>query len=227
MTAIWQKMDVSGETPSPEGAPASLPRNIRRLARDSLADLSFLMLSDPDFENVGYWPVTEVRPTPALGYRLAATFTREIDAEAQDVTVTYDTEPKALADRQADMIAAAKARYAEVADGGTTAAVSAEVTIPVATEATPVLKLTRALAYMTEEVLASMAVVTTAGDPVSLTPVIAQAMLSAVDAHVASCEATHNALVTAILDQDADHDSLDLIDIQAGTIDGAGGWTST
>lgn len=48
-------------------------------------------------------------------------------------------------------------------------------------------------------------------------------MLEAIDEHVAGCEATQNALVTAILGA-ADDDVLDLVDVEAGTVDGAGGW---
>lgn len=148
----------------------------------------------------------------------------EPDFEAGTVAANYSAVAIPLADRRSQMLAAAKARYAVVADGGTSLTVSPGVTVAVATEAKPVLKLTRALAYMTAEALSSMNVVTTAGAPVALTPALATAMLSAVDAHVAACEATHNALVAAITDNEADDAALDLVSIEAGTVDGAGGW---
>lgn len=137
---------------------------------------------------------------------------------------------KPLATRKAELLAAAKARYAAIANGGTTATIAPGVTIAVATAAEPVVKLMRAVAHMDAEQLSSMAVVTTAGAPVDLTPAIAEAMLEAIDSHVADCEACQNDLVTAILavaddaEPTAGHDALDLVDTHAGTVDGEGGW---
>ena len=130
---------------------------------------------------------------------------------------------KSLAVRKAAMRAAARARYGVVSDGGSTATIAEGVTIAVSTSAIPALRLMRGKEHMTAAALASMPVVTSAGAPVTLRPTIAGVMLAAIDAHVAACEATQNALVAAILAA-ADHDALDLIDVQAGTVDGQGGW---
>jgi len=222
MTNLWQKMDLSGETPQAVGDAGALPGNLLGLDRATLADLSALAGSGGE-ANVGYWPVTEIRPATGVGKRLASTFIRTVDADAKSVAVTYQIEPLALADRKAAMRAATRSRYAQEADGGTTATLAPGVTVAVATTTAPVTRLTRALEYMTAESLSSMKVVTTAGVPVDLTPAVAGAMLAAVDAHVASCEETQNLLVAAI-QAAANHAALDLIDIEAGSIDDVGGW---
>jgi hypothetical protein len=152
------------------------------------------------------------------------------DAEAGTATAEYTYRDAtvgeataALAARKAAMVAAARARYTEIADGGATVTVAPGVTIAVATQALPTIKLMRAVAHMTAAELSSMGVVTSAGAPVDLTPALAALMLSAIDIHVAACEACQNALVTAIAAA-ADDAALDLIDIDAGTVEDDGGW---
>lgn len=183
-------------------------------------------------------------PDGAGGWRSRTdpgTFTAEELAAAGYVTAEAGPEPtarqlgavwvdgawslpdKPIATRKAEMIAAARKRYGVVADGGTSVELAPGVAIAVATRVEPALKLMRAAARMTAQSLASMEVVTTAGAPVDLTPAAAAAMLGAIDKHVAGCEATQNALVTAILGA-VDHDALDLVDIEVGTVDGVGGW---
>lgn len=138
-------------------------------------------------------------------------------------TVWADPAQKAVSVRQAEMRAAARARYGEVADGGATATIAEGVTTPVSTSTAPALRLMRGKEHMTVAELASMPVVTSAGIPVTLTPAIAGVMLAAIDAHVAACEACQNALVTAINAAET-HAALNLINVEAGTVNGAGGW---
>lgn len=122
-----------------------------------------------------------------------------------------------VAERKTRMLAQARARYAEVADGGTTATIAEGVTIAVATETKPTLKLVRSAAYMADNSLSSMKVVTSAGASVDLTPSIAGVMLAAIDAFIAACEEAHNRLVTAI-NAAADATALGRINVQAGTV---------
>jgi len=138
-------------------------------------------------------------------------------------TAWADPIAKSLAELKAEVKAAARARYAVIVDSGATATIAEGVTIPVSTSTAPALRLMRGKEHMTVAELASMPVVTSAGIPVTLTPTIAAVMLAAIDTHVAACEATQNALVTAI-NTASTHAALALIDPVAGTIDGDGGW---
>lgn len=218
MTGIWQKMDLSGETPAPDGGPASLPQNVRRLTRETLADLSFLVASNPSFENVGYWPVTAPPVTPALGHQTAATFTREVDAEAKSVTVTYDTEPKALSTRKAEMKVAITERRWTAETGGITVS-----SVAVATDAATQAKLSGALQLVQDDDTVVIDWKTAAGTWVQINAAAVTAIARAVGLHVQACFSREKALHGAV-DDAADHDDLDLIDIQAGSIDSSGGW---
>lgn len=118
-----------------------------------------------------------------------------------------------LEDRRQTIIAAARAKYFAAANGGTTLDIGGGVTVPVATMERPVLMLERSVARMARLEAADMPVVTTAGQPVSLTPALANAMLAAVEDHIAACEARQHEIVAAALAAE-DHDDLD--DVEAG-----------
>jgi hypothetical protein len=135
------------------------------------------------------------------------------DATAGEVALAFSA-------RKVQMLAAVDAAFKAKRSGGTSITVG-QATIPVATIHDAVVELTRAKVVMGAE--GSMGVVNRAKIPVTLTPAGADAMLAAIDAHVAACQQTEHDLYVAIAAAE-NNAALDLVDIDAGTVDGEGGW---
>lgn len=125
MTDLWQEIDLSASPPTASGNPAPLPaRFLNRRGEPGLPVATLANLgaafgeSQPDLLNVGYWPVAEIRPRPAVGYQLASTFERSVDTEAKTVTITYETERMSLSRAKAEVAAAAEAKAQALIDAG-------------------------------------------------------------------------------------------------------------
>jgi hypothetical protein len=226
---MTQLVSMSGATPTPWPkrlwvADDARPGQKRLLTGDAITE-AVIIAAGGALADAAPAPVGGI---PARWYngawRSAPSYTAATHhAPVWSGTAWADPVQKTVAVRKVEMKAAARARYGEIADGGTTATISEGVTIPVATSTAPALRLMRGKEHMTAADIASMPVVTSAGTPVTLTPAIAGVMLAAIDGHVAACEACQNALVTAINAAET-HAALDLVDVQAGTVDGTGGW---
>lgn len=129
-------------------------------------------------------------------------------------------EPQArpLADRQAAMRAAATARMRTVvADGASVGGLVVDLS------AEGFERLSQAFAAL-DAGAGPIAAVTVRGEPIDLPDAAtAGAVIAACRAHYLACSAVERALYDAIAAA-ADHGALDLIDVEAGTVDGGGGW---
>ena len=108
MTSYMQ-VDLSG--PSAVGVPGPLPAKITGLDDATLADLSSLSEAVPEYNGIGFWPMTApVKPALTLGKQHAATPTITLDAAAKTATETYAVENMPVAERAAVLKADATAR---------------------------------------------------------------------------------------------------------------------
>lgn len=209
----YQKIDLEG--PTAVGDPAPLPGNLLGLADATLADLSAQAASDPALDQIGYWPVTKVRPTPAVGHVASSSYTRVVDTEQRAVTVTYQTDPLPLAERKIALKAAITAEFNRRRDGGTTATLGGTPVV-VSTTHDAAVELDRAIAKITRtDPAGTIPVVTRGKARVTLTAAIATAMLQAIEDHVALCQARENALY-GLVDAAESHEDLDAIDYTTG-----------
>lgn len=129
-----------------------------------------------------------------------------------------------LAARRDAMRDSATTRFRAVRDGGTIVVIGGNP-VPVATVHNAAVELREAI----EEIGANggpMKVVTRSRSVVPLTVPIAEAMLDAIRTHVRACQEREAALYEAIAAATNDA-ALDLIDVQAGTVGGVGGWPAS
>lgn len=228
MSDLWQRMDLSGGSPQPVGNPTELPKELRGLEDPTLADLGAVFGSDqPSLANVGYWPVTKPPVAPPLGYQVADTFTRLIDTDAKTVTVTHGTVTMALDSRKGVMASAVKSKAAALIAAGFA------YTVPGDSAHTYQIR---------DQDQGNMLAVqsrfqkggtghhggywrSAANANVVMTDAQVQTFFDAAYDYKMAIIRRVQALIDAIAAA-ASHTALDLIDIEAGTISGAGGWTA-
>jgi hypothetical protein len=172
--------------------------------------------TDADFRAIGYWPITGTRPTAGAWQRVTGP-TYTVNAQTETVERGYTTTDYTLTERKAEMKRLVTAKRYEVETGGTTVTGAAIQTDP-ASQA----KLSGALQLVQADDTVIVDWKGAAGW-VQLNATAVTAIATAVGLHVQTAFSREKALHDAI-DADANSAALDLIDIEAGSIDGVGSW---
>ena len=172
--------------------------------------------TDADFRAIGYWPITGTLPTAGEWQRVTGP-TYTANAQTETVEREYTTTDYTLAERKAEMIAATSAKRWAVETGGTTVNGAA-----IQTDAGSQAKLSGALQLIQAD---DTVIIDWKGADgwVQLNAAAVTAIATAVGLHVQAAFSREKALYTAV-DDAADGDALDLIDIEAGSVAGSGSW---
>jgi hypothetical protein len=172
--------------------------------------------TDADFRAIGYWPITGTRPTAGEWQRVTGP-AYAVNAQAQTVEREYTTTDYTLAERKVEMIAATSAKRWAVETGGTTVNGAA-----IQTDAGSQAKLSGALQLIQAD---DTVIVDWKGADgwVQLNAAAVTAIATAIGLHVQVAFSREKAIQDAI-EAAADFAALDLIDIEAGSIDGVGSW---
>ena len=172
---------------------------------------------DDDFRAIGYWPITGTRPTAGEWQRVTGP-TYSVNTANQTVERNYTATDYTLAERKAAMKAAITARRWVVETAGITVS-GANISTDTQTQA----KLSGALQLVQADNTVLIDWKGSDGSWVQLNASAVTAIAVAVGSHVQACFTREKELHTAV-DNAVDSNALDLIDIEAGSVDGDGSW---